>query len=57
MFKIKIRNNRDDEEMLDIYSDDGKFILWGVVHIDMLSVVDCDYDLDDGIELTLKIEG
>lgn len=34
---VKIRFNRDDKEMIDIYSVRGdETILWGVVHVDIL---------------------
>lgn len=43
---IKMEINESDKEMLNIFSKNaaGKYILWAIVHSDMLSYIDAGPD-------------
>ena len=45
---VMIRQNKDDCEMLDIYSrHNNQFCLWGVVHKDMLDSLNYDFECEE----------
>jgi len=49
---IKLRINKDDKEMIELYTERPAFILWGIVHKDFLDSID-NYSgyLSDDLEL------
>lgn len=54
---LRIERNERDGEMVNVYSIvNGNYILWGVVHSDMLGELDASKsDLDnDDIQLVIK---
>ncbi|PCJ26466.1 MAG: hypothetical protein COA94_04995 [Rickettsiales bacterium] len=46
---VKIRNHKDDPDMLEVYSIDwrGEFTLWGSVHFDILTEFEVEITKDD----------
>ena len=58
MENVRIERNEKDNEMINIYTvlKEGKYILWGIVHGDMLAHlnVSSDYLDDDDASITIN---
>jgi hypothetical protein len=52
---LYLEKNKQDEEMLNLYSErEGVYVLWAVVHGDMLEDLGLQHGIDEAEIITLK---
>ena len=52
---IQLRLNKEDKEMIELFTEEPTFILWGVVHVDFLSSLANEVSVEDLTDFDYKL--